>query len=181
MNSLNDPIQQLILRLRPADFPNLREKVSIETLLQWSAEETYPRLAFRSAWALEHILHNDPALLIEYGAAVQRGYLLAVNWSVLRSYSKLIMVLISRLGWLDKIHADEQGSLLEKSFSLIETVHCPVAVRVNCWDILFGMTSAFDGLAQELRLHIEITLEKEPTAATKSRGLRILKQLNQSK
>ncbi|MGO1649958.1 MAG: hypothetical protein ACTHYC_00075 [Sphingobacterium sp.] len=180
MSDSQKDLKALILESSPSSFDELRESVSIETLFRCSAEENRPRLAFRSAWALEHLLQRDPVLLEQYCSFVQDHFVSASNWSVLRSYSKLVMVLLSQREWWREAGQNSKESLLEKSFSLVERGDCPVAVKVNCWDILFGLVQEFDWLAQELRMQIEIALEKEPSAAIKSRGARILTKLNRT-
>jgi hypothetical protein len=52
---------------------------------------------------------------------------------------------------------------------------------VNGFDILYDLCPYFEGLSQELKVLIELNLEKENTPALKSRGVRILNKLGSLK
>lgn len=176
---MNKKDEQLLLSAVPANFDGLLDVLSYEQLFFLSLENDHPRRAFKSAWALEHLLQrpSGPFLLESYSQQVYTGYLRSTNWSVLRSFSKLMMLLLSRGDWMRKNGTEQKEALLEKTFQVVDDLDCPVALRVNCWDVLYGMTSEFDWLSMELRLRIELALENRPTPALKSRGLRILERM----
>ena len=171
--------EQLLLRAVPANFDQLLDVLSYEQLFFLSLDNDHPRSAFKSAWALEHLLQRspEPSVLERYSSHVYSAYLRSTNWSVLRSFSKLMLLLLSRCDWMVKNGTDQKVALLEKTFEVLDDSDCPVALRVNCWDLLYAMTSEFDWLSMELRLRIELALENRPTPALKSRGLRILERM----
>jgi hypothetical protein len=140
------------------------------------AQQTYdPRLAFRASWTLEHILLEQKDLLISHQTDVITLYASSNNHSSLRSISKLVIHLLQQRD--QKITGQYRDDILEKTFQLAEKNDCPVALLVNCWDILFLLSAAEPWLRQELKTHITFYLERHATPATKSRGLRILKKL----
>ena len=177
MSEADPKLKLLVATKRPCELADLNDKVSIELLLEWSLDEQFPRLAFHSAWALEHLLKGAPSLLMQKASQVQQQYLQSTNWSVLRSYSKLMMVLTADKVWLDDLKEADREDILEKTLALVDQVDCPIAVKVNCWDILSALVSVFSWLGRELQLQIQLALEKNPSPALKSRGIRILKRL----
>ncbi|WP_276363438.1 hypothetical protein [Daejeonella sp. H1SJ63] len=70
-------------------------------------------------------------------------------------------------------------NLIETTFELMINPETPVAVKVNCMDILFNMRATYDWISGELREQI-LFLLKDGTAAIQSRGRSILKQLRKS-
>src|SRR5690606_35163201 len=105
-------------------------------------------------------------LLIEYRSEIVDLYVSSNNESSLRSTSKLIMRLLELV--FQEITSDEQGNILEKAFQLIEQHDCPVALLVNCWDILLLLSVVHPWIREELKLHITFYLERHATPASKS-------------
>jgi len=155
-----------------------------EGILQYATiEELYElclylieRTAFRAAWCLEHVLLSpNKELLVEKKDDTLKVYYTSYNWSVLRSFSKIVMEtleIISR----DMVEKDTE-LLINKTFDILENSECPIAVRCNCYDILCMLAEKEDWLIQELRQRIQLDLDKNETPALKSRAKRVLKKL----
>lgn len=165
-----------------SDFnEDLLKEINLHNLLEWSILEKEPRLCFRSSWALEHILLKNNKHIDNIYEELVENYSQVKNWSSLRSYSKLMMWLLSKKNETIILSEYELEKILEKSFKIIEDITCPVAVKVNAYDILFGLIPYYDWLANELKLLIELDLEKENTPALRSRGIKILNKLDKLK
>lgn len=153
------------------------KEVSLEQLLKWSKDDPDQRLCFRSSWALEHLLLKNNQLFNSTYNQLLENFKTLKNWSALRSYTKLIMWLLSKSNKTIKLSDDQREIILEKTFDILEDSDCPIAVKVNGFDILYRLIPYYDWLAKELGLLIELNLEKENTPALKSRGIYILKRL----
>jgi len=153
------------------------ESFSVPQLIEWSEQTADYRLAFRSAWYVEHFFLKKTAFFADYASEIIRIYCHTGNWSVLRSYSKLVMWMLSKQNDKITINEDQEECILEKSFNILDASDCPVAVQVNVMDILADLNKKHDWIANELRLRIELALEKDATPALKSRGNRILKRI----
>ncbi|WP_313189335.1 hypothetical protein [Sphingobacterium sp.] len=151
--------------------------VSLDHLLRWSMDEENPRLCFRSSWAMEHILLKNPEHFNAIYKRLITNYQNLNNWSSLRSYTKLLMWLLSKSNTSITLSEKEKEIILEKSFAIIDLNDCPVAVKVNAFDILFRLIPTYEWVAKELKLIIELHLEKENTPALKSRDTYILNRL----
>lgn len=162
-----------------SDFKEqLLATIPLEELLWLSLSPQDQRTSFRAAWALEHILMANDALLLQNKKQVLYTYYSATNWSVLRSISKLVMVLTKELKQQSHfLSAEEEENLVNKTFEILGKVECPIAVRCNAYDILLALASTQTWLVNELRIQIQFDLEKNSTPALSSRGLRILKKL----
>lgn len=149
----------------------------VPTLLAWLQMPLEGRLSFRTAWYVEHIFIKRTAYFALYSREIIAIYVANENWSVLRSFSKLVMLLYSKAHQAIHITEEQEEAILEKSFWIIDHSDCPVAVLVNAMDILARLVPKQEWIAHELRLRIELALEKEATPALKSRGSRILKRI----
>jgi len=66
---------------------------------------------------------------------------------------------------------------MNSCFSFIESVSTPVAIKAFSLTTLYNLSKSYPEIKNELKLIIEERWDDE-TAAFKSRGRRILKQLN---
>lgn len=173
-----DKIKEALMHFGASDLnEEIFKVVSLDQLLRWSMEEENPRLCFRSAWAMEHILLKNPEHFNAIYKRLITNYQDVKNWSSLRSYTKLLMWLISKSNTSIALTEKEKEIILEKSFAIIDINDCPVAVKVNAFDILYRLIPTYEWVANELKLIIELNLEKENTPALKSRGTYILNKL----
>src|SRR5690606_14831149 len=73
---------------------------SVSQLIEWSEQTADYRLAFRAAWYVEHFFLKETAFFSDYASDIIRIYCNTSNWSVLRSYSKLLMWILSKHVWI---------------------------------------------------------------------------------
>lgn len=173
---------EALLQYGASDFSlALLKEIPFLDLAQLSVNLDHPKVAFRAAWALEHIVLKNTYLIEEHQDLLIQNYCFSENWSVLRSYSKIMMWMTSKANQSFDLTELEEENIIEKTFQIIEDTSCPVAVLVNAFDILFQCIPNHPWLAQELKLQIELQLEKEPSAALKSRGNKLLKALSKIK
>lgn len=166
---------QILLQNSALDvYKNILQSYRLEDIFVLARQDEQARLAFRATWNLEHILLDRSELLDQYQAQVVELFVNSNNDSSLRSTSKLVMTLLKRKSILSD---DEQEAILNKTFQLMERNDCPVALLVNCWDILLLCAARHPWIAEELYTHIHFQLDRNATPASKSRGLRILKKL----
>lgn len=149
---------------------------SLEELLELSL---YPieRTAFRAAWAAEHVLlANNNSKITFYKDAIISVYSKSNNWSVLRSYSKLVMEYLT-LTDITQLNEIEFESILNKTFDVLENSECPIAVRCNCYDILCLLSAQHHWIVNELRNRIQLDLSINETPALISRAKKVNKKL----
>ena len=150
---------------------------SIEELLKLSLHPK-ERLAFRAAWAVEHVLLSDDKKdLHHWIAAIINVYKSSSNWSVLRSISKLMMEILQDKDAFSKPTEEDAESILNTTFLILENSDCPIAVRCNAYDILVFFAPQHEWIIQELSLRIKLDLERNETPALKSRAKKVLKRL----
>lgn len=163
-----------------ADFnADFTQQISIQDLIDVVRINEDERASFRAAWALEHLLLKDVESLRKYTENILQIYFTSTNWSVLRSISKLIMLLLKNpLKYILYIDEKLQGLLLDKTFNLLATNDCPIALRCNAYDIIFLTGKDENWVLSELKTQIYFDLEKNTTPALRSRGEKIIKSIN---
>ncbi|MFD2163506.1 hypothetical protein ACFSJU_13945 [Paradesertivirga mongoliensis] len=136
-------------------------------------------VAFRSAWVLEYCMMLYPKAMTDHLDYFLEAYPKQNNLSCKRHFTKLMMSL-SEPGNHKLLHQCNLNPVIETTFEWLINPGTPVAVQVNCLDILFNLRSHGDWIEGELNAQIEFLL-KDGTAAMQSRGKRVLKQLNSIK
>ncbi|NGM61472.1 hypothetical protein G5B30_06005 [Sphingobacterium sp. SGG-5] len=175
----HDALVQLLLKNSALDlYQHILQDYAIEDLFALCQQKEHYRLAFRAAWTLEHILLHNPALLGIHHSEVIDLYCSTDNESSLRSISKLVMHLL-RMPSI-QLTEDRKERIINATYLLIEKDDCPVALLVNCWDILYLLSPKYEGLDTELQTLILFHLERNPTPASKARGYKILNQLKRN-
>ncbi len=129
-------------------------------------------IAFRAAWVLEYIFTEYPATFRPVTQLFIEKYPLQTNPSCQRHYTKIMMVMSAG----DYLKPEQQEEIIEATFGWLIDPDTPVAVQVNCMDILFNMSKRHDWIAEELIQQINFLL-KTGSAAMQSRGKRILNKL----
>jgi|SRR5690606_15005628 len=173
----NDLINRLLsLGVRDFDL-NILEEIPISKLLVFSSSASDPKVSFRASWALEHILLKNPVYLKPVLAQLISNYQKLQNWSSLRSYTKIMMIILSPKSKSLQIDSQQFEIIMEKTFQVVEDKDCPVAVKVNCFDILYYLTKKYQWIEKELSLLIQFNLEKQNSPAINSRGKILLKRI----
>lgn len=163
----------LSLARRCIEFPD-----STKYLIEFSFHSEQ-EIAFRSAWVLEYCMMLYPKVMTDHLDYFIEAYPKQNNLSCKRHFTKLMMSL-SEPGSHKLLHKCDLNPVIEATFEWLINPGTPVAVQVNCLDILFNLRSYGDWIESELKAQIEFML-KDGTAAMQSRGKRVLKQLNSIK
>ncbi|TDS17713.1 hypothetical protein [Sphingobacterium paludis] len=137
------------------------------------------QVAFRASWLLEHTAIKAPQIIRPIYPDFMRHLSSLKNWSCIRSFSKIGMIVTKPpRQWVEK--NDRYDEIwIEQCFDWIITPSCPVAVVVNCLDILYYLSVEQEWIREELTAQIQHLL-KTPSPALTSRAKRILKRLQES-
>ncbi|SFS50957.1 hypothetical protein [Sphingobacterium wenxiniae] len=147
-------------------------QIDMVDLLQYSYHND-KQIAFRAAWLLEHIILKEPTLLTEIYPTFIEKLPEQQNWSCQRSFTKILMLTTGKHTPI--AHTEEQEiAIIENVFQWLITDACPVAIVVNCLDILNNLSDKHPWIKEELVAQINHLL-KNPTPALNSRAKRILK------
>jgi hypothetical protein len=106
------------------------------------------------------------------------GYLIQKNRSCQRHFTKIMMNLTdSELNTeIKHLINEHQDQIIEITFDWLIDPLTPVAVKVNCMDILLHFAKEQTWIPDELRSQVQFLL-RDGSAAVQSRGKRILKKL----
>lgn len=140
----------------------------------------YPQneIAFRASWILEQFLYYRWDDLVPFLSDFIEGYFVQKNRSCQRHFSKIMMHLTdsaSETG-VKSLISEYQEQIIEITFDWLIDPQTPVAVKVNCMDILLYFSRGQQWIHDELRSQVQFLL-KNGSAAVQSRGKRILKKL----
>ncbi len=152
----------------------VKAKDSIEQILGLTFRPEQ-ELAFRAAWILEHIFLANPTGFFEHLTGFVSAYNKQKNLSCQRHYTKIMMEITSGKVLPGSEKADFE-TVVETTFAWLIDDRAPVAVQVNCLDILYNLSSRFDWIKDELKAQTEFFL-RDGSAAMQSRGKKILKKL----
>ena len=178
MNHQDSNLINRLLGLGVTDFDiKMLDEIPLSNLLVFSRSKSESKVSFRASWALEHILLKNPELLKSITEQLILNYQELQNWSSLRSYTKLITFILSPKSRSLKISSKQLEIIMEKTFGLIEEIDCPIAVKVNCFDILYYLIEKYPWIQKELTLIIQFNLEKQNSPALNSRGKILLKRI----
>jgi hypothetical protein len=128
------------------------------------------RLAQRAAWSVSWAAKKNPKLIQPYiKALVDQLPRKDVHDAVIRNSVRI----------LQQVEIPEflHGELMNNCFSFIESQSTPVAIKAFSLSALFNLSKSYPEIKNELKLIIEERWNNE-TAAFKSRGKKILKQLS---
>lgn len=143
----------------------------------------YPQseIAFRASWVLEQFLYFRWNDLVPILADFMEGYFIQKNRSCQRHFTKIMMYLIES-GSVTEIKLliiEYQEQVIEITFDWLIDPETPVAVKVNCMDILLYFSKGHQWIQDELHSQVQFLL-RDGSAAVQSRGKRILKKLKSS-
>lgn len=136
-------------------------------------------VAFRAAWVLEHVATYHPHLFLPIFQAFMARLPEQRNFSCQRHFTKILMIVTdprSPQFYRQALRDTDRERLVEIVFGWLIDSNTPVAVQVNCMDILFNMIPEFEWIASELQSQIEFLL-RDGSAAMQSRGKKIQKKL----
>ena len=128
------------------------------------------RLAQRAAWSVSWAAKKSPELIQPYiKDLVDQLPRKDVHNAVIRNSVRILQQV--------EIRGSLHGELMNSCFSFIEAPSIPVAIKTFSLTTLFNLSQSYPEIKNELKLIIEERWNHE-TAAFKSRGKRILKQLS---
>lgn len=140
----------------------------------------YPQneIAFRASWVLEQFLYYRWDDLFPFIPDFIAGYLIQTNRSCQRHFTKIMMYLTDAGSSteINPLIREYQEQIIEVTFDWLIDPQTPVAVKVNCMDILLHFGKEHAWITDELRSQVQFLL-KDGSAAVQSRGKRILKKL----
>lgn len=148
-------------------------EISLQDLLRISLEKD-KTISFRAAWVLETIVLNDSSLLQGLLPKFFANLEKQKNWSCLRSYSKILMYLTSKKNKSYLLDDKTEEIIIEYTFQWMIDKKCPVAVLVNCLDILNNLSKTHTWIKEELLAQINYFQKIKPSPALLSRTNRII-------
>ncbi len=149
---------------------------SIPELIRLSLHSNY-EIAFRSAWIMEIVATMQQEHFNEHLNEFIKAYTVLKNQSCQRHFTKILMSVTKRQNLNDRLSGEDTEVIVETTFGWMIDPQTPVAVRVNCMDILYNLKDTDDWIADELCAQIEFQLING-TAALQSRGKKILSRLS---
>lgn len=155
-------------------------KLPVSDLLDISFWKDAPTIAFRSAWVLEHAALSYSDCFLPYFPGFISRLAQQRNPSCQRCFTKILMHISSPKApaacreTLASIA--DQESIVEVIFDWLIKPETPVAVRVNCLDILLNFSRTFPWIKEELQAQTEFFLQ-DGSPAMLARGKKILRQV----
>lgn len=146
-------------------------------------DELHPQLAFRAAWLLEYIAVHH----LDRFTAIAKIFLTRLptqkNPSCQRHFTNILRRMTHPRApkpYADALQAADREQLVETIFNWLIDPRTPVAVQVNCMDVLLDLSGEFEWIRDELKQQIEFLL-RDGSAAIQSRGKRVLEKLRRIK
>lgn len=135
-------------------------------------------VAFRAAWVLEHVEVSAPSLFLPYFPEFIRRLPEQKNQSCQRHFTKILLHFTRP----QASHTYKQAlaaipdwePLVEVVFEWLINSQTPVAVKVNCLEVLLYLSIEFPWIKEELQAQTEFYL-RDGSPAMQSRGRKILK------
>lgn len=154
--------------------------LSVETLHDICYDRKHGTIAFRAAWVLEYIATHHPERFMPVFGTFMSRLPEQQNHSCQRHFTKILMH-VTRPD-APALYQEARGTIngeqvVDTIFSWLIASRTPVAVQVNCMDILFNMRNEFEWIAEELAQQTAF-LMKDGSAALQSRGKKILAKLS---
>jgi len=144
----------------------------VKNLIELSFHREQP-IGFRASWVLE-LMFVDRELLKKELYTFLEAYPKQKNLSSRRHFTKILMQTLNDRGFKVELKKYNWDDIIEATFEWL--AESPVAVQVNCLDILFKLQDNESWIREELEAQINFFL-RNGTAAMQSRGKRILKKM----
>ncbi|WP_207533433.1 hypothetical protein [Desertivirga arenae] len=136
-------------------------------------------IAFRASWILETAANLHPDKFWDSAGFFLDRYTGQSNNSCRRHFTKILMWMLHKKTQKIGLGNFDWSPVIESTFEWLTDPECPVAVKVNCLDILLALKDQEDWIAEELRAETEFLL-KDGSAAMQSRGKKVLRKLTAS-
>ncbi|MDR6736527.1 hypothetical protein [Sphingobacterium sp. 2149] len=159
-----------------ADFSlDILQGITLSDLLNISLEKD-KKIAFRAAWVFETIVLKNTALLKSVLPQFLDNLKKQKNWSCLRSYTEVLLFLTSKKNKEYTLGNEAEEQIIEYSFQWMIDPPCPVAVLVNCLDVLNNLRKKHPWVQEELQAQINYFQRTKPSPALMSRTNKIMQQ-----
>jgi hypothetical protein len=159
-------------------------RLPVHDLLLLSFLKEHPSVAFRSSWVLEEVTHRYPDRFAPYLPEFVERLPEQQNLSCQRHFTKILMFCTAPKADLRYSAAwqaiPDRAPVVETVFDWLIHPHTPVAVQVNCLDVLLYLQAEFPWVKDELKAQVEYLL-KEGSPAMRSRGKKILQRISKGK
>lgn len=170
--------------LTKKDILTLSQKVgkqkAVPELIELCFLQQKPAIAFRAAWVLENVSLSYPEAFIPYFHTFIKRLPTQKNQSCQRHFTNILLQFCkpkaTPLHKCALAAVPDQSLLIETIFEWLIFPKTPVAVRVNCLELLLFFSDTFSWVKEELQAQTEYYL-REGSPAMQSRGRKILKQL----
>jgi hypothetical protein len=138
----------------------------------------YPQkeIAFRASWVLEHLELNAVDKFLPHLENFIQRYLEQENKSCQRHFTKIMMRITDKKApdlYKLKLKDYDFEAAVNTTFEWLIHPKTPIAVRVNCMEILFNLHLKFDWIRDELEQQIVFSL-RGGGPAVQSRGKKLL-------
>ncbi|NEM97299.1 hypothetical protein [Pontibacter burrus] len=154
--------------------------ISISELLELCFETANTSVAFRAAWVLENVETEHPEVFLPHLPAFIRSLPQQQNASCRRHFTNILLRYTNPKASTPRREAwatiADREQVVETVFEWLILPETPIAVRVNCLEILLFLSTEFEWIKEELREQTEFYL-KDGSPAMQSRGRKILKRL----
>ena len=143
-----------------------------DELMQCFTDKEY-RIAQRAAWNVSDVTKRNPELIQPYlKEIVTQLERTDVHPAVIRNSVRILQTI--------EIPEALHSEVMNVCFNFIEQPATPIAVKAFALTALYNLSNYYPEIKVELQLIIEERIDNE-TAAFKSRGKKILQQLEKSK
>ncbi|HEY0054444.1 MAG TPA: hypothetical protein VGB63_03720 [Pedobacter sp.] len=172
-------ISQTLFKIKADKLASLL--ANIDSFKQILELTFYPKkeIAFRASWILETVYYKNPGAFLIHLDDFKSAYCRQKNLSCQRHFTKIMMdiTLPNNEVFEQLANTNNFEAVTETTFTWLSDQKTPVAVQVNCLDILYNLSGRYDWIKDELVFQTEFLL-KNGSAAMQSRGKRILSKLN---
>jgi hypothetical protein len=145
------------------------DKQRFSELLDIFSEGDY-RLTQRAAWPLAYIAEEQPQLVKPQLRQLVKLLDLPLHDAVRRNVIRLLQDM--------KIPSSLAGKITDRCFGYLRSAEAPVALKAFSMSALANICKSYPELIPELRSAIEELLLFKDSAAIRSRGRKVLKQLD---
>ncbi|WP_257670274.1 hypothetical protein [Parapedobacter tibetensis] len=180
-------INRLATTLTKTKVPDLatlgEDTIPVVLLHEVCFYEKNESIAFRAAWVLEYIAIQYPESFMPAFHNFIDHLHDQRNSSCQRHFTKILMQIThprTSMPFQGVYKGIDRARLVEIVFEWLIDPDTPVAVQVNCMDILFNMSKEFSWIRDELKNQVEFFM-RDGSAAMQSRGKKILDKLKKSK
>lgn len=140
------------------------------------------QIAFRASWILEFVENSHPEKFIPFLYDFLKKLPLQKNQSCQRHFTKILIhftkpqAKMIREVTFKQVPVELKEQLVETLFEWLIAPGIPVAVQVNCMEVLCYMIPLYPWIKDELADQIDFYM-KDGSAAMQSRGKKILEQM----